>query len=116
MPDTAASLCRICYSPCCGQADCVHHNCGCKGSVGHAHPSCIRKWIVISGNTRCHLCTQKFNLLVRRPRVLPRNTPGDDDDEYDDLEDPNALYRIDPKTFTWAIFILCLFRFLSTPQ
>jgi hypothetical protein len=119
MPDTAAPdppLCRICYAPCCGQNECVHSPCGCKGSVGHAHAKCVRRWVLVSGNTHCHLCTQKF--AVATPRPPPRHHHDFDDDDFDDDDDddPNTLYRIDPKTFTWAIFILCLFRLFSTPD
>lgn len=96
-------LCRICYSPCCGQPECIHAACACKGSVGHAHKHCIRKWMIVSGETRCRLCTQTFKFHA---------SPDDSDDDDDHI---NRLYSIDPKTFTWAIFLVCLYKFFSQP-
>ena len=49
--------------------------------------------------------------------MFVENARSMNDDDFDDNDDdPNTLYRIDPKTFTWAIFILCLFRLFSTPD
>ena len=61
---SSVPICRICH--CSSDEEELIRPCRCSGSVGHAHRSCIRKWIVSSTNAACELCNYEFRTKSKR--------------------------------------------------
>ena len=61
---SSVPICRICHGSC--EDEELMQPCRCSGSVGYAHESCIRKWIVGSANVACELCGFKFRIEIKR--------------------------------------------------
>ena len=61
---SSVPICRICH--CSSEEEELIRPCRCSGSVGHAHKSCIRKWIVSSTNAACELCNYEFRTKTKR--------------------------------------------------
>ena len=57
-------ICRICH--CSSEEEELIQPCRCSGSVGYAHESCIRKWLVSSTRSACELCNYEFKTETKR--------------------------------------------------
>lgn len=61
---SSVPICRICH--CSGEEEELIEPCRCSGSVGYAHKSCIRKWVVSSARSACELCNYEFKTETKR--------------------------------------------------
>ncbi|XP_066122857.1 E3 ubiquitin-protein ligase MARCHF2 isoform X3 [Saccopteryx bilineata] len=69
---TGASLCdgpfcRICHEGANGES--LLSPCGCTGTLGAVHKSCLEKWLSSSNTSYCELCHTEF-AVEKRPRPL----------------------------------------------
>ncbi|XP_046403452.1 E3 ubiquitin-protein ligase MARCHF1 [Ischnura elegans] len=62
---TSSIICRICHQ------GSIHSNsfvnpCNCKGTAGFVHPSCLQRWIAMSGRSQCEICLYQFPVIKTR--------------------------------------------------
>lgn len=61
------SFCRICHEGANGEN--LLSPCGCTGTLGAVHKSCLEKWLSSSNTSYCELCHTEF-AVEKRPRPL----------------------------------------------
>lgn len=54
-------ICRICY-----EGLYLENFCKCKGSCKWMHRDCLLKWIKVSGNIKCLVCKEIFNIKSKK--------------------------------------------------
>lgn len=57
--------CRICFEPETNTCNPLVSPCDCSGSQAFVHLECLNKWIQISGNATCGVCTTRFKVRRR---------------------------------------------------
>jgi hypothetical protein len=67
--------CRVCLET--GAPGTLCQPCSCAGSMGHAHPSCIQRWIYERGEMTCEVCSDRYRGPFQPPPSVPppRLTP-----------------------------------------
>ncbi|VTJ71637.1 Hypothetical predicted protein [Marmota monax] len=60
-------FCRICHEGANGES--LLSPCGCAGTLGAVHRSCLEKWLSSSNTSYCELCHTEF-AVEKRPRPL----------------------------------------------
>ncbi|XP_013364596.1 PREDICTED: E3 ubiquitin-protein ligase MARCH2 isoform X3 [Chinchilla lanigera] len=60
-------FCRICHEGANGES--LLSPCGCTGTLGAVHKSCLEKWLSSSNTSYCELCHTEF-AVEKRPRPL----------------------------------------------
>uniref|UniRef100_A0A2K5MTB0 E3 ubiquitin-protein ligase MARCHF2 n=1 Tax=Cercocebus atys TaxID=9531 RepID=A0A2K5MTB0_CERAT len=60
-------FCRICHEG--ANGECLLSPCGCTGTLGAVHKSCLEKWLSSSNTSYCELCHTEF-AVEKRPRPL----------------------------------------------
>ncbi|XP_061833849.1 E3 ubiquitin-protein ligase MARCHF2-like [Nerophis lumbriciformis] len=53
-------MCRICHDGGCGEN--LLSPCGCTGTLGTVHKSCLEQWLSSSNTSYCELCNTKFSI------------------------------------------------------
>ncbi|XP_038197264.1 E3 ubiquitin-protein ligase MARCHF2 isoform X4 [Arvicola amphibius] len=67
-------FCRICHEGANGEN--LLSPCGCTGTLGAVHKSCLEKWLSSSNTSYCELCHTEF-AVEKRPRPLTESwNPG----------------------------------------
>lgn len=89
------NVCRICHENCCNGTKCVNSCCMCKGSLEHVHARCILKWIRMTNQQYCNICSCQFTHNVLILEVC------DSEDEEDHSRYTAA--HISPPTFALAV-------------
>lgn len=62
-----SALCRICHK----KGGKMITPCACRGSISHAHPDCVKQWIVRTRSHSCAVCGASFVVA----RVLDKDAP-----------------------------------------
>ncbi|XP_032107830.1 E3 ubiquitin-protein ligase MARCH2 isoform X2 [Sapajus apella] len=60
-------FCRICHEG--ANGECLLSPCGCTGTLGAVHKSCLERWLSSSNTSYCELCHTEF-AVEKRPRPL----------------------------------------------
>lgn len=60
-------ICRICHEG--NNLECLLSPCGCTGTLGAVHKTCLERWLSSSNTSYCELCQTEF-LIERKPRPL----------------------------------------------
>lgn len=60
-------FCRICHEGANGES--LLSPCGCTGTLGAVHKSCLERWLSSSNTSYCELCHTEF-AVEKRPRPL----------------------------------------------
>lgn len=60
-------FCRICHEGANGES--LLSPCGCTGTLGAVHQSCLERWLSSSNTSYCELCHTEF-AVEKRPRPL----------------------------------------------
>nr|XP_057929459.1 E3 ubiquitin-protein ligase MARCHF2-like isoform X3 [Doryrhamphus excisus] len=75
-------MCRICHDG--GYGEDLLSPCGCAGTLGMVHKSCLEQWLSSSNTSYCELCQTRFSIerqlrpfaevtgVARRPRLTQR--------------------------------------------
>uniref|UniRef100_A0A8C0DAJ4 E3 ubiquitin-protein ligase MARCHF2 n=1 Tax=Balaenoptera musculus TaxID=9771 RepID=A0A8C0DAJ4_BALMU len=66
-PSSDGPFCRICHEGANGES--LLSPCGCTGTLGAVHKSCLERWLSSSNTSYCELCHTEF-AVEKRPRPL----------------------------------------------
>ncbi|KAL0272550.1 UNVERIFIED_CONTAM: hypothetical protein PYX00_005478 [Menopon gallinae] len=101
--NSSSDICRICRGA--RSKEDLLTTCGCKGTMGFIHLSCLEHWLAVSDSTKCELCSFQYE-TVRTPKysvlksiVLWLQSPGCRRDAREIMLDFLALIVFTPMAF-----------------